>query len=59
MDDGVAGSIIWFVILLLLEMMFYGFDSALQNMKALDKEEPDKEAAGGAGRKQLRLAYLT
>ena len=59
MDDGVAGSIIWFVILLLLEMMFYGFDSALLNMKTSDKEETDKEEAGGPGKKQLRLAYLT
>lgn len=59
MDDGVSSSIIWFVVLLLLEMLFYGFDSALQNMKALDKDEADKEEAGRLNKKQLKLAYLT
>ena len=39
MDDGGSGSIIWFIVLLLLEMLFYGFGSALQNRKGADKEE--------------------
>lgn len=59
MDDGVSGSIIWFVILLLLEMLFYGFDSALQNMKTIDKDDADKEEAGRLNKKQLKLDYLT
>lgn len=59
MDDGVAGSIIWFIILLLLEMLFYGFGSAFNNMKGAEKEEPDAEEAGRHSKKQLRLAYLT
>lgn len=59
MDDGVSNSILWFFILLLFEMLFYGFDSALQNMKALDKEETNKEEAGKPNTKQFRLAYLT
>lgn len=56
MDDGVSGSIIWFVILLLLEMLFNGFDSAFRNMKGM--EEPDGEETGRQTAKQLRLAYL-
>ncbi|MCM1122927.1 MAG: hemolysin family protein [Eubacterium sp.] len=58
MDDGGAGSIIWFVILLLLEMLFYGFGSAFSNVKGADKEETDTQE-GSPGKKQLRLAYLT
>ena len=59
MDDGVAGSIIWFIILLLLEMLFYSFGSAFQNVKGAEKDETDKEEAGKNGGKQFRLAYLT
>lgn len=59
MDDGVAGSIIWFIILLLLEMLFYGFGSAFNNMKGDEKEEPDAEESGRLSKKQWRLAYLT
>lgn len=58
MDDGVAGSIIWFVILLLLEMLFYGFGSAFSNIRGAEKEEPDTEETGRLSKKQLRLAYL-
>ena len=58
MDDGGSGSIIWFIVLLLLEMLFYGFGSALQNRKGADKEETEKEESGGLSAKQLRLAYL-
>lgn len=59
MDDGVAGSMIWFVILLLLEMLLYGFDSAFRSIRGMEKEEPDNEESGRQGAKQLRLAYLT
>ena len=59
MDDGVSGSIIWFVILLLLEMLFNGFDSAFRSMKGAEIEEPDKEESDGPTAKQLKLVYLT
>ncbi len=59
MDDGVAGSIIWFIILLLFEMLFYGFGSAFSNVKGTEKEEADADEAGRPGKKQQRLAYLT
>ena len=58
MDDGVAGSIICFMILLLLKMFVNGFDSAFRNMKAADMEEPDGDESGRLGVKQLRIAYL-
>lgn len=59
MDDGVAGSIVWFVILLLLEMLFYGFGSAFGSIKGTEKEEPGREEPGRSAVKQDRLAYLT
>lgn len=59
MDDGVAGSIIWFIILLFLEMVFYGFGSAFGNIKSAEKDEGDKEEPGKPGRKQLKFTYLT
>lgn len=59
MDDGVAGSIVWFVILLLLKMLFNGFDSAFRSMKGAEMEEQDSEEPGISGTKQLRLTYLT
>lgn len=59
MDDGGSGSIIWFILLLLLEMLFYGFGSAFRNMKSADKEETEKEESGRINVKQQRLIYLT
>ncbi len=59
MDDGVAGSIICFVILLLLKMLFNGFDSAFRDMKGMETEETEKEEPAGADVKRRRLAYLT
>lgn len=59
MDDGVSGSIVWFILLLLLEMLFYGFGSAFSNWKGAEKEETEKEESGRLSAKQLRLAYLT
>lgn len=59
MDDGVAGSIIWFVVLLFLEMLFYGFGSAFGSMKGAEWEDAQKEETGSLSARQLRLAYLT
>ena len=60
MDDAGAGSnsILWFIVLLLLEVMFYGFSSAIQNFRVTEKEENEKEEKR-PGRKQLRLDYMT
>ena len=58
MDDGAAGSIIWFVILLLLKMFVNSFDSAFRNMKGADMEEPDGEESGRHGVRRLRIDYL-
>lgn len=58
MDDGGASSSIgWFVVLLLLEMLFYSFDSAFQYRKEEEKGENDE--AGQADKKQVRIRYLT
>ena len=59
MDDGVSGSIIWFVILLLLEMLFNGFDSAFRSMKGAEIEESDREETDGPNAKRTKLMYLT
>ena len=58
-DSGVAGSIIWFVILLFLEMLLNGFYSAFRRMKGAEVEETDSEEAGRPAAKQFRLSYLT
>ena len=41
MEDGASGSnsMIWFLVMLILEMVFYGFSSAMQNRKVIDREE--------------------
>ncbi len=59
MDDGVAGSIICFVILLLLKMLFNGFDSAFRDLKGMEFEEADAEETADIGVKRRRLNYLT
>ncbi len=59
MDDGVAGSMICFVILLLMKMLFNGFDSAFRDMKGVEMEEAEGEESKDPGAKQRRLAYLT
>ena len=61
MDDGVASSssFVWFVVLLLLEMLFYSFDSAFQYRKETEQNEDEKDDAGRKDKKQARLAYLT
>ena len=58
MDDGVADSIIWFVILLLLKMFVNSFDAAFRNMKGADMEETDGEEPGRLGVRRIRIAYL-
>ena len=53
MDDGVASSssIGWFVVLLLLEMLFYSFDSAFQYRK---EEEQGEDGEAEIGRASCR-----
>ena len=58
-DSGVAGSIIWFAILLLLEMLLNGFYSAFRHMKGMEMEETNEEESGWSNAKKLRIAYLT
>ena len=43
MEDGASGSnsIIWFLVMLIVEMMFYGFSSAMKNRKVIEREEND------------------
>lgn len=59
MDDNVAGSIICFVILLMLEMLLNGFDSALRHMKGAEMDEADTEKSSRSYAKQLKITYLT
>lgn len=66
MDDGGSGSnsILWFVFMLVLEMMFYGFSAAMQNRRGLEREdnsaggEEPEEQTGRQRKKQERLAYM-
>ena len=43
MEDGASGSnsIVWFLVMLILEMIFYGFSSAMQNRKVIEREDKD------------------
>lgn len=61
MDDGVASSssIVWFFILLLVEMLFYSFDSAFQYRKEDERSGDEKEETGRTDAKQMRIAYLS
>ena len=59
MDVGVAGSLIWFVILMLMEMLFNGFDSAFRHMRGAEMEDTEGEESGRSSARQIRLAYLT
>ncbi len=66
MDDGGSGSssILWFVIMLALEMIFYGFSAAMQNHRSVEKEESNtggedsREESGKQNKKQVRLSYM-
>ena len=66
MDDGGSGSngILWFVVMLALEMIFYGFSAAMQNHRIVEKEdnnsggEEPREETGRQNKKQIRLSYM-
>lgn len=66
MEDGGSGSnsILWLVIMLVLEMIFYGFSAAMQNRRGTEREdggaggeEPEEQTAKYK-KKQERLAYM-
>ncbi len=66
MEDGGSGSngILWFVLMLILEMIFYGFSTAMQNRRGTEKEESGtggeetEEQTAKQKKKQERLAYM-
>ena len=66
MEDGGSGSnsILWFVLMLILEMVFYGFSAAMQNRRGMEREdggaggEETEEQTAKQKRKQDRLAYM-
>ena len=66
MEDGGSGSngILWFVVMLILEMAFYGFSTAMQNRRGMDREdgtaggEEAEEQTAKQKKKQARLAYM-
>lgn len=66
MEDGGSGSnsILWFLLMLILEMVFYGFSAAMQNCRGTEKEdsgaggEEPEEQTVKQKRKQARLAYM-
>ena len=66
MEDGGSGSssILWFVLMLILEMVFYGFSTAMQNRRGMEREdgnaggEEPEEQTVKQKRKQERLAYM-
>lgn len=66
MEDGGSGSngILWFVLMLILEMIFYGFSTAMQNRRGTEKEESGtggeetEEQTAKQRKKQERLAYM-
>ena len=57
MDEGVAGSIVLFIVLLFVEMILYGFRMAMQNLKG-EKEEDENVDKAISTKKQKRIAYL-
>ncbi len=62
MEDGASGSnsILWFLVMLLLEMIFYGFSSAMQNRKGIEREENgDSEEITQTKKQQKRQDRLT
>ena len=58
MDDGSAGigsmEVVIFIILLLAEMLLYGFASSVQNMKGREQEDDERKT----DKKSIRLQYL-
>ena len=60
MDDGGAGSsFIWFVVLLLLEMLFYSFDAAFQYRKEALREKEEGEETGKAAYLMSHMSQYT
>lgn len=61
MDDGVAGSILLFLILLFMQMILYGFNTAMQRLQSPkhDREDEQREEGRVSRKKQERIAYLT
>lgn len=64
MEDGASGSssILWFFVMLILEMIFYGFSSAMQTYRGVDREESgegeESLQPGPSPKRQLRLTYM-
>ena len=66
MEDGGSGSnsILWFLVMLVLEMVFYGFSAAMQNRRGTEREdsaaggEDAEEQTNSQKKKQERLAYM-
>lgn len=66
MDDGGSGSsgFLWFIVMLALEMIFYGFSAAMQNHRSIEREENStggeepREEAGKQNKKQARLSFM-
>lgn len=66
MDEVGSGSssILWFVFMLVLEMIFYGFSAAMQSRRGTEKEEggtggeEPEEQTGRQKKRQERLTYM-
>lgn len=54
-EDGPTASIIFFILLLLINVIFYGFEAALD---ALNQREIERRAEEGRGKKSLRLKKM-
>ncbi len=59
-----SSSIVWFALMLILEMSFYGFSAAMQSRRGTEREEggaggeEPEEQTGRQKKKQERLAYM-
>lgn len=65
MEDGGSGSksILWFLVMLVLEMIFYGFSAAMQNRRGMEREdttggEEPEEQTINQKKKQAKIAYM-
>lgn len=57
-DGGASSSMIGFIVLLILEMIFYGFSSAMQNRKGIDVEDNDKEETEESEKQKKKQRHL-
>ncbi len=63
-EVGSGSSILWFALMLILEMSFYGFSAAMQSRRGTEREEggaggeEPEEQTGRQKKKQERLAYM-